>query len=68
MRWLLGGLVVSVVVLLSVAVAVARHVRRQRRLGSDEIPGLDAAALKLDELPGETSGTQFAGEKDEFKS
>lgn len=31
MRWLLVGLLISVLALVAVAVAVARHVRRQRK-------------------------------------
>ena len=63
MRWLLGGLVVSVVALLWVAIAVARHVRRQRRGQSEDVPGLDAAALQLDELTGNDTGSDGAGDK-----
>ena len=63
MRWLLGGLLVSVVALLWVAVAVARHVRK-RRGQTEEITGLDAA-LKLDELSGKGAGPNIAGESDE---
>jgi len=38
-RWLLTALLISVVVLLLVAVAVAWHVRRQRRGQADEARG-----------------------------
>jgi len=37
MRWLLIGLFISVVALVCVAGAVARHVLRQRRVRSDEV-------------------------------
>jgi hypothetical protein len=49
-RWLLGGLLISVVALLLVAGAVVRHVRRQRHVQAEEISGLeeDAEALDLD--------------------
>jgi hypothetical protein len=37
MRWLVIGLLISVGALLLVAVAVARHVRRQRQRREDEV-------------------------------
>jgi hypothetical protein len=46
MRWLLIGLLVSVVALVCVAGAVARHVWRQRRSQPEEIPGLEAVTVK----------------------
>jgi hypothetical protein len=41
MRWLVIGLLVSVVALLLVAGAVARHVWRQRRLLTEDAANLD---------------------------
>jgi len=45
MRWLLIGLLVSVVALVCVAGAVARHVWRQKRAQAEEIPGLEAVTI-----------------------
>jgi len=51
MRWLVIGLLVSVVALLLVAGGVARHVWRQRRIVSEDSANLDlqkAQNLELD--------------------
>jgi len=51
MRWLVIGLLVSVAALLLVAVGVARHVWRQRRLVSEDSANLElqeAQNLELD--------------------
>ena len=50
MRWLMTGLIVSVVALLVVAGAVARHVRRQRRLLASESADSDRQAVQNKEL------------------
>jgi hypothetical protein len=54
MRWLLIGLLISVGALLLVAVAVARHILRQRRMQGEEALG-KAGDRELDLGPIEES-------------
>ena len=49
MRWLVIALLVSVAALLLVAIAVARHVWRQRRLPAEEAAHLEAQNRRLEE-------------------
>lgn len=55
MRWLLIGLLISVVVLLCVAGAVTRHILRQRRVQPGELPAEDVQ-------PGKDSGADAGSE------
>jgi hypothetical protein len=58
MRWLLIGLLASVVALLAVAAAAVRHVRRQRRLR----PG--AAGVEISGLVPESDNTPSSPPED----
>ncbi len=65
MRWLLIGLVISVVALLAVAGAVVRHVRRARHLRPEDSTDTGSAeAAKLDATGTDTTGIDEQSKRD----